>query len=59
MDVEIPNISHGTTPPVTQNSPQMDRAPALTGHLMHIPAANAAPLLELASQPSMAAIPSK
>ncbi len=37
----------------------MDRAPALTGHLVHIPAENAGPLSEPASQPSMAAIPSK
>ncbi len=59
MDVETPDISHGTTPPVAQNSPRMDRAPALTGHLVHIPAANAAPISELASQPSMIAISSK
>src|SRR6266702_6016062 len=59
MDVETPDILHGTTPPVAQNSPRMDRAPALTGHLVHIPAANAAPISEPASQPSMTAIPSK
>ncbi|KAI9444424.1 hypothetical protein BJY52DRAFT_1228866 [Lactarius psammicola] len=59
MDVDTPDISHGTTPPVAPNSPRMDTAPALTGHLVHIPAANAAPISEPASQPSTTTIPNK
>ncbi|KAH9016008.1 hypothetical protein EDB85DRAFT_1898423 [Lactarius pseudohatsudake] len=58
MAVDTPDISHGTTPAIPK-SPRIDTVPALTGHPAHIPAANAAPVPEPASQPSTTAIPSK
>ncbi|KAH9083971.1 hypothetical protein EDB83DRAFT_2309840 [Lactarius deliciosus] len=59
MAVDTPDISRGTTPPAMPISPRIDTAPELTSHLVHTPAANAAPVLEPASQPSTTAIPSK
>ncbi|KAH9174098.1 hypothetical protein EDB89DRAFT_1904811 [Lactarius sanguifluus] len=59
MAVDTPNILHGTTLPAIPKSPRIDTALALTGHLVDIPAANAAPIPEPASQPSTTAIPSK
>ena len=59
MDVDAANISHDTVPPVIPNSSQIDRAPASADRVVHIPAAHAAPISDLASQLSTTAIPSK
>ena len=60
MDVDTANISHDTVPPVIPNSSQIDRAPALADHVVHIPAAHtASSISDLASQLSTTAIPSK
>lgn len=57
--MDASGISHRTTPSATQDSRGTDAAPALAQRLVHIPEVNAAPTVDLAPQPSTAAIPSK
>ena len=53
MDVDAANISHET------NNSRIDTASASADQLVHIPAANTAPISDPASQSQTAAIPSK
>ncbi|KAF8259160.1 hypothetical protein EI94DRAFT_1707346 [Lactarius quietus] len=53
MDVDAASISHGT------NNSRRDTASASTDQPVRLPGANAAPILDLASQSNTTAIPSK